>query len=85
MKCTHDLPFPQKLADAIKTRTNGQGPPVLPCTAVAWNATGGYVRGRWADGWLHGCMGEVGDCGRRGAAILCMQMHGGLARLFLRW
>ena len=43
MKCTHDLPFPQKLSEAIQNRTNGEGPKVLPCTAIAWNATGSIL------------------------------------------
>ena len=36
MQCTHELPFPKQLADAIKARTNGTGPggSVMNCSGV---------------------------------------------------
>eukprot|EP00750_Incisomonas_marina_P015667 INCI1843.2.p1 GENE.INCI1843.2~~INCI1843.2.p1 ORF type:complete len:689 (-),score=131.47 INCI1843.2:236-2062(-) len=63
MKCTHDLPFPQKLADAIKSRTNGEGPAVLPCTAVAWNSTGSILAATYGRTDLKGWdAGQGGVC-----------------------
>lgn len=63
MKCTHDLPFPRRLHEAIKTRTNGEGPETLPCTSVQWNASGSILAATYGRTDLKGWdAGQGGVC-----------------------